>query len=1299
MIIVKNQIIKLSKYPIETVIYLSKYFKANFFEENELLIFEFKLFKYIYNHQIKEFQSLILELNVKIKDIKAEMNEGLNHNENSYLKEVIGQCLIEIKIKNVLKLILIEFSDPFYLFQVFSIILWMFYENYYHYAVIIIISTAISIAIGVYETKTNLEGIKSIAEYTTTIRRLNKETRIFNEINSKFLAPGDIIEVPNDHINLPCDCILLSGTVVVNESVLTGESVPVVKSDINESSSEIHFDLKKDLSLNKHVLYTGTKVIQKRANLSFNTNSTNYNTDIYDIDNNKGICIALVFKTGFNSEKGNLIRAILNPKDQDNEFKKESFKYISGMFIAVCVIYSIVFSNLKNDTSVEELLVLFFDMITIGVPPALPACLGIGIGYAVARLKKGKIICIKREKVNIAGQVTHIVFDKTGTLTEDHLEEYGFILNKLVCIRSMEERLKNNDDKENQTTISFVFDKFINSHKEDYKSIFTLNNRNNNNCSVSNLKHIENFNKNFEFKNPHLEFSYLKEECYACCNSLTLINDKIVGDPIEEEMFNGINWSMHSLEGEFSEYKNVFSPSEYCSQLRTAVVKTFSFISKLQRMSVIVKSLTDDRNDTKSLYKIYTKGSPEKIKLLCNSHSIPANYDHVLKKYTSNGLRVLSLAFKLVSLTKEEDISGYTRDEVESNLVFLGFYIVQNKLKKETKQEIEILKNAALNTYMATGDNILTASFIAHECNMIKDNITALELLQDGEIHSTYFEAYSNNKNNSIGNIELKEIDSSYVSSVNSTTSNEDKKNSISNGNLNTSIDIYDENLLLAKHRYHNKNNLGKESPVTQAKGNKPPVLNLNKNVTGDPHKSQTLLNTIYNDNQSQEDKDQTNEIEMESIGNIQEARSTNSKDKEEHCKDYLIDNIDSNIIDFELLEDEELRKCVAIVNNIIGINSKINKLIENKFNSKEIKEIEEESKDNSDTNNENAEYRDITDSKNGINNIININNTNNSTTAKTVINTEKNNESNTCLNFSSHYVKRVLDFIGGLNLTSNNNTYAIDGNLFDLLIRIRAHEKTDTYVKDLINILLNNKCKIYARMTPEMKAQLVNELQKNEEIVMMCGDGANDCAALRAANVGVSLSLEEASIAAPFTSKINNISTIKKILREGKASLVTSFQCFKFMIMYSIIVLIAGSMLMASKTYLSDDQFLIVDMFLIIPFAILIARTGAYNPLNQAIPTTSLFSVQVLTSLVLQNLLCIIVLFVSEIILKNQEWYIPDPHLQEGEIVSPGYLNTVSVINKNNIWLYFLLIQDIIFNLVYTNNNNRLCFDCFKAF
>lgn len=91
--------------------------------------------------------------------------------------------------------------------------------------------------------------------------------------------------------------------------------------------------------------------------------------------------------------------------------------------------------------------------------------------------------------------------------------------------------------------------------------------------------------------------------------------------------------------------------------------------------------------------------------------------------------------------------------------------------------------------------------------------------------------------------------------------------------------------------------------------------------------------------------------------------------------------------------------------------------------------------------------------------------------------------------------------------------------------------------------------------MSPDDKALLVQNLQDKLKINCgMCGDGANDCSALKSAAVGISLSDAEASIAAPFTSKVQDISCVITLLIEGKAAIITSFQLFKFIELYSVI-------------------------------------------------------------------------------------------------------------------------------------------------
>mmetsp|Transcript_41650 Transcript_41650/g.40024 ORF Transcript_41650/g.40024 Transcript_41650/m.40024 type:complete len:138 (+) Transcript_41650:2331-2744(+) len=130
-----------------------------------------------------------------------------------------------------------------------------------------------------------------------------------------------------------------------------------------------------------------------------------------------------------------------------------------------------------------------------------------------------------------------------------------------------------------------------------------------------------------------------------------------------------------------------------------------------------------------------------------------------------------------------------------------------------------------------------------------------------------------------------------------------------------------------------------------------------------------------------------------------------------------------------------------------------------------------------------------------------------------------------------------------------------------------------------------------------------------------MCGDGANDCVALKTADVGVSLSEAEASIAAPFTSKIQDISCILIVLKEGRAALTTSFQCFKFIELYSMIQFSSVTLLYLIGQNLNDFQFLYIDLAILVPLSMLMGKTEAYPHLTPYMPQASLISVPVLTS------------------------------------------------------------------------------------
>ena len=96
----------------------------------------------------------------------------------------------------------------------------------------------------------------------------------------------------------------------------------------------------------------------------------------------------IVFRTGFNTFKGNLIAGILYPKKDDDSFTSDSVKYIifMGIMTLIGFFISLKFLIVEGDLSTKEIIERFLDLFTTAVPPSLPACLSIGITYSLSRL-------------------------------------------------------------------------------------------------------------------------------------------------------------------------------------------------------------------------------------------------------------------------------------------------------------------------------------------------------------------------------------------------------------------------------------------------------------------------------------------------------------------------------------------------------------------------------------------------------------------------------------------------------------------------------------------------------------------------------------------------------------------------------------------------------------------------------------------------------------------------------------------------------------------------------------------------
>jgi len=180
-----------------------------------------------------------------------------------------------------------------------------------------------------------------------------------------------------------------------------------------------------------------------------------------------------------------------------------------------------------------------------------------------------------------------------------------------------------------------------------------------------------------------------------------------------------------------------------------------------------------------------------------------------------------------------------------------------------------------------------------------------------------------------------------------------------------------------------------------------------------------------------------------------------------------------------------------------------------------------------------------------------------------------------------------------------------------------------------------------------------------------MCGDGANDCGALKAAHTGISLSDAESSVASPFTSRQTNISCVPQVIREGRAALVTSFGIFKYMIAYSVIQFVSVMILYSVDSNLTDLQYVYVDLFLITSIAFFFGRTGSYDgPLSKRPPPSSLISLSNILGLLFQFVLIIVLQTVPFATLNSHDWYLPMEQARNVSNVSSskmaGYENYV---------------------------------------
>ena len=506
------------------------------------------------------------------------------------------------------------------------------------------------------------------------------------ELHSDDLLVGDLVKIYSGDI-LPADMVLIEGNnLKIDESSLTGESTSVKKNSYKICLEEINSGVNNPSS---NILLCGTNVIE---------------------GNGTGIVIAI----GEYSQKG-IIRGTIDNAQEDNktplEVKLNSIADLIGYFglgsaivTFIALIIQLIIEYFKTaEMSFSEglgkvlrILILCVSIIVVAIPEGLPLAVTLSLAFSIKKLMDKNNLVRKMHACETMGGANYICTDKTGTLTENKMQVISIITTDEVIDYNQ------NKAKENKLSLKEI------SENNDYLEI---------------LKQSIGLNVDYSIKTIFEQKKILEEDkdIYEAKNK----TDKAFIDFLLKYEIN--------IDTEINQKfltKNNF--------------QKLPFDSQKKRMSIM---LQNDSYPTG--YRLYTKGGAENSLIYCdkyinNKTGKISNFTEEEKNFINNQMNIMNkkmmrtLFIGYKDITKEDYNKGFIPDENniyidQKNLTFISIFCLRDSLRENVSESVIKCHQAHVNVIMVTGDNLMTATAIGKECNILPHFID-LEKLTKNEI-------------------------------------------------------------------------------------------------------------------------------------------------------------------------------------------------------------------------------------------------------------------------------------------------------------------------------------------------------------------------------------------------------------------------------------------------------------------------------------------------------------------------------------------------------------------------------------
>lgn len=322
-----------------------------------------------------------------LRELDVNPDAGLSSQEAARRKKHFGANQLEAKKKKTVFQIFLSQLNDWLIYVLFAAVVITFLMGEYVDSVIIVLVIAINAGIGVYQEVKAGRAIEALMNMSSP-KALVKRDSHTREIESSELVPGDIVILEAGRI-VPADLRLIETVnLQIEESALTGESVPV-----NKKAEEVYGDPKTPIG--------------DRDNQAFITSVVTY-----------GRGAGIVVETGMKTEVGKMAHLIDNEESTKTPLEKrlnDLGKLLGKIAVGICAFIFIL--SWFQGRDLAEMFLTAVSLAVASIPEGLAAIVAVVLSIGVTAMSKKNAIIRRLPAVETLGSVNVICSDKTGTLT------------------------------------------------------------------------------------------------------------------------------------------------------------------------------------------------------------------------------------------------------------------------------------------------------------------------------------------------------------------------------------------------------------------------------------------------------------------------------------------------------------------------------------------------------------------------------------------------------------------------------------------------------------------------------------------------------------------------------------------------------------------------------------------------------------------------------------------------------------------------------------------------------------------